>query len=161
MSTKRVKIAVIGGGIIGTSSALALIESIPNIDITLISEKFTPNTTSDGSGGLIYPYLSGKTDPKRFDGWMRDTVRFLNQHFMSPNAGKLGIGLISMYSLNTTNTNSCKELVSYRDMTQKELQLFGNKYKSGSFVTTYYAESAKMLPFFLQLFKSKVRQVFY
>ena len=164
MSAKRVKIAVIGGGIIGTTSALALIDSIPNIDITLISEKFSPNTTGDGSGGLIFPYLPGKTSPQRVSKWVKDTVRFLNGYFMSPNAGNLGIGLLPVYSLlgdnqEYYNPEYIKQMVSYRHMTEQELKLFGNKWKRGEFMTTYFAEPAKMLPFFLTLFKSKVRKL--
>ncbi|CAG2103458.1 unnamed protein product, partial [Medioppia subpectinata] len=61
--------------------------------------EFTPNTTGDGSVGLIYPYLPGKTDPKRVRRWVRDTMSYLRDHWVSPNAGKLGIGLMSLYLL--------------------------------------------------------------
>lgn len=161
MSAHKLKIGVIGAGIIGTSSALALIESMPNADITLISEKFSPNTTSDGSGGLIYPYLPGTTSSEKVSEWMKQTTRLLEKHFRSPNAAKLGIGLLSVYYLFEDNESHKKsdfgeDFISYRKMTDKELKMFGDKWKSGEFVTTYYAESSKMLPFFLMKFKSMV-----
>ena len=159
MFGNKTKIAVIGGGIIGTTSAMAIIDSIPNIEITLISEKFSPNTTSDGSGGLIFPYIRGNTDPKRFNKWVSDTIKYLNQQFMSPNAGKLGIGLLSMYILykEGEEPEQAEDLIRFRDMSPQELKLFGDKWKKGSFVTTYYVESSKLIPYFLEKFKSKVR----
>lgn len=53
------KIAVIGAGIIGLSSAIAIKERIPGIDLTVLADCFTPNTTGDGAAGLWMPYLLG------------------------------------------------------------------------------------------------------
>ena len=161
MSIDKLKIGVIGAGIIGTSSALALIQSVPNAEVTLISENFTPNTTSDGSGGLIYPYLAGTTSSKKLSEWMLETMQLLQRYFLSPNAEKLGIGLLSVFDLFEDNESHEKsdyneDFISYRKMSDNELRMFGDKWKSGEFFTTYYAESAKMLPFFLQKFKSMV-----
>jgi D-amino-acid oxidase len=58
-----VKVAVVGAGIIGLGSALAIQNQIPGIEITLISDKFSPETTGDGAAGLWTPYLLGDTDP--------------------------------------------------------------------------------------------------
>ena len=59
-----VKVAVVGAGIIGLSSAISIQNRIPGIDITLISDKFSPNTTGDGAAGLWTPYLLANTDPE-------------------------------------------------------------------------------------------------
>eukprot|EP00795_Rhopilema_esculentum_P015652 gene15652-6936_t len=48
-----VKIAVIGAGIIGLSSAHVLKTFDDHLDITLFAEKFSPNTTSDGAAGIF------------------------------------------------------------------------------------------------------------
>jgi glycine/D-amino acid oxidase-like deaminating enzyme len=161
MYKNKVKIGVIGAGIIGTSSALRLIESIPDIDITIIAEQWSPNTTGDGSAGLIYPYLMGKTSPQKISKWFRETIGFLDNHFWSSDGGKLGIGLLSMYVLFGENDSNerpefADQLITYRDLTAKEIKLFPNKWKSGAFVTTYFAECTKLLPFMLQMYKSKV-----
>lgn len=56
------KVAVIGAGVIGLSSAVAVAEHYGNnVDITLIAEEVTPNTTGDGSAGLWSPYILGNT----------------------------------------------------------------------------------------------------
>ena len=35
------------------------------IQVTLISETFTPDTTADGAAGIFGLYLLGSTEPKR------------------------------------------------------------------------------------------------
>lgn len=59
------KIAVIGAGIIGLSSAVAVAEKYRDdfsaVDVTLFAETVSPNTTGDGSAGFICPYLLGNT----------------------------------------------------------------------------------------------------
>jgi len=161
MSRTKLKVAVVGAGIIGTSSALLLIESIPDLDITIISEKWSPNTTGDGSGGLLYPYLLGKTPKQKIIKWFRETVEFLDNYCWSPDAGKLGIGLLPMFVLFGENESNerpefADQLINYRDLSANEMRLFPSKWKSGAYVTTYFAECIKLLPFLLQKYRSKV-----
>jgi glycine/D-amino acid oxidase-like deaminating enzyme len=51
------KFCIIGAGIIGTSSAVRLKKAFPEAEISLISQDFSPNTTSDGAGGFWQPHL--------------------------------------------------------------------------------------------------------
>ena len=51
------KICVVGAGIVGTSSAVRLKKAFPEAELNLISEGFSPATTSDGSGGFWQPHL--------------------------------------------------------------------------------------------------------
>lgn len=59
------QICVLGGGINGFCCALRILETFQKlqkpIEVTVISEEFTPNTTGDGSAGLWGPYLLGDT----------------------------------------------------------------------------------------------------
>lgn len=62
------KIAIIGAGVAGLSCAVKIAEYTKNndkIDVCLLSEKFSPNTTGDGSAGLWSPYLIGDTAPDK------------------------------------------------------------------------------------------------
>lgn len=62
------KIAVIGAGVVGLSCAVKIAEYVKNnnkIDVCLLSEKFSPNTTGDGSAGLWGPYLIGDNAPDK------------------------------------------------------------------------------------------------
>jgi len=58
-------ICIIGGGIIGTSSAVRLKRAFPDSKITLISEAWSPNTTGDGAAGLWLPFLDPYTDKQK------------------------------------------------------------------------------------------------
>ena len=50
-------IAIVGAGVIGCSVAVNVAELCrdKNITVTLISDKFTPHTTSDRSGASLQP----------------------------------------------------------------------------------------------------------
>lgn len=51
------KICVVGAGVIGLSSAVRIQNTLPDVDITIIADTFSPNTTSDGSAGFWEPHL--------------------------------------------------------------------------------------------------------
>ena len=55
------RVCVVGAGIIGVSTAVNILESIPNVEVTILAEKFSPDTTSSGIGGLWLPYLAKNT----------------------------------------------------------------------------------------------------
>jgi glycine/D-amino acid oxidase-like deaminating enzyme len=57
------KIYIVGAGINGMSCAVQIAEAYKgqDVQITVVAEKMTPNTTSDLVAGLWMPYLSGQT----------------------------------------------------------------------------------------------------
>lgn len=57
------KVTVIGAGVNGLSCAVKIAEhfSPSHVQVTLVSEDFSPNTTGDVSAGLWGPYLIGDT----------------------------------------------------------------------------------------------------
>ena len=59
------KVCVIGAGIIGLPTAVHIIEGIPDVEVTIISDKFSPETTGDGAAGWWEPYLPGDNPPER------------------------------------------------------------------------------------------------
>jgi len=60
---KRYSVCVIGAGVIGLSTACRLQEELPNVDVTIIADEFSPNTTGDGSAGFWRPYfVDGTSD---------------------------------------------------------------------------------------------------
>lgn len=61
-------VCIIGAGVIGLSVAIKLIEEVDTWandseepKVTIVSEKFSPNTTGDGAGGFWEPYELGNT----------------------------------------------------------------------------------------------------
>ncbi|KAJ8306109.1 hypothetical protein KUTeg_016654 [Tegillarca granosa] len=51
-------ICIVGAGVMGLSSAVCLQNSLPDVSITIVADKFSPDTTSDGSGGFWEPHLN-------------------------------------------------------------------------------------------------------
>mgnify|MGYP001311232576 CR=1 FL=1 len=67
------KILVIGGGVIGLSSGICLLEE--GWDVTIHSAEFSPNTTSDVAAALWYPFLSAPVE--KTDAWGSRTYDIL------------------------------------------------------------------------------------
>ena len=59
---RAMRIAVIGAGVIGLSTALCIHDRfhalVPQLQLEVYADRFTPHTTSDGAAGLWQPYLS-------------------------------------------------------------------------------------------------------
>ncbi|XP_045721264.1 D-aspartate oxidase isoform X1 [Mirounga angustirostris] len=52
-----VRIAVVGAGVVGLSTAMCVSKLVPGCSITVISDKFTPDTTSDVAAGMLIPHV--------------------------------------------------------------------------------------------------------
>lgn len=50
------RVAVVGAGVIGLSTALCIMETCPSCSVTILSEQFSPNTTSDVAAGMLIPH---------------------------------------------------------------------------------------------------------
>ena len=52
------KIVIVGGGIIGLTTGLYLKKTFKDLDdVTIVTDKITPNTTADGAAGIWGIYL--------------------------------------------------------------------------------------------------------
>ena len=59
------RVTVVGAGIIGTTAAFRIKRRFPDLEITVLAEKFSPNTTSDiGKKAicLISPNYNGRAN---------------------------------------------------------------------------------------------------
>ena len=63
-SGRRPTVCVIGAGVIGLSSACRVQDELPDVDVTVISDEFSPNTTGDGAAGFWRPYYVEGTPDK-------------------------------------------------------------------------------------------------
>ncbi|XP_054707674.1 D-amino-acid oxidase-like [Uloborus diversus] len=156
------RIAVIGGGIIGLSSAVRIIETTPGVKVTVIAEKLTPETTGDGSAGFWYPYLLGEVSAAEIRFWCENTFNFLKDIYKSSEASDHGIGLLSAFFLHDEPLEKptySDIYFQWRALNDKELALFPSHYKYGVFVTTLYAECCKLLPMLMKRLQSKGGQI--
>ena len=65
------KVAVLGGGVNGLSTAINIQTSLPGIDIDVIASNFHDSTTSIGAGGIFIPTYKNILAPK-------DRLRLVN-----------------------------------------------------------------------------------
>ena len=77
------KIAVIGAGVIGLTSAVRICEEVPQADVTIIAENFEQDTTSAGAAGLWEPYKLRDTPPELLTRWGKDTFDHLQVDTLS------------------------------------------------------------------------------
>lgn len=73
MSARRKKVAIIGAGICGVSSAICLQNADPTLELTIVAEKFSPNLTSDGGAGM-WSSIPGF--------WMKETGKEKQRYFV-------------------------------------------------------------------------------
>lgn len=101
------KIAIIGGGVNGLSSAVKIAENFyenPSVLVTLFSDVLTPNTTGDGSAGLWSPYLCGNTPVDKVRQWSKENYEFYIELWRNGLAGEVGLSM--MPAIRVTNDPS-------------------------------------------------------
>ena len=81
-SRPRYRVAVVGGGVIGLSTALRLAEKGREsrdceLSVAVLARGFGPETTSGGAGGLWEPYKLGDTPPELVNRWAAETLAHL------------------------------------------------------------------------------------
>lgn len=98
-----VKLAVVGAGVIGLSSAYHLADKFRGeVSVTVIAEKFSPSTTSDKAGSLIYPvdFTSVNTSEKvRVQKWVVETFAHFNSLYQSKSVDDIELSVVSGYKL--------------------------------------------------------------
>ena len=96
-----VKLAVVGAGVVGLSTAYHLAErfSDAGVSVTVIAGRFSPNTTSDKAGALIQPLaLSEKAeDDVHLQQWTRDTFKHFASLYHSETAAEVELSVVSGY----------------------------------------------------------------
>jgi glycine/D-amino acid oxidase-like deaminating enzyme len=151
-------VCVIGAGVIGLSSACRVQDELPDVDVTVISDEFSPNTTGDGAAGFWRPYYVEGTPDKLIWKWGKDTFEHLYSLSMTAEGGTLGIFQCSGYDIYWNNQQEAfwKDIVfGYRSMTAAELGQFGDRYRCGYAYTTMMCECKTYLPWLLKRFTSK------
>ncbi|XP_062981819.1 D-aspartate oxidase [Elgaria multicarinata webbii] len=134
------KIAVVGAGLIGLSTAVCISDAISNCSVTVVADRFTPNTTSDVAAGMLIPHACPDTPVHRQKQWFRETFDHLSGICNSSEASEAGIHLVSGWQIFKTIPDEkapfwSDVVLGFRSMTEKELKKFPH-HKYGQAFTT-------------------------
>lgn len=154
------RVAVIGAGVIGLSTAQSIYEqyhsTVRPLTIEVYADCFTPLTTSDGAAGFWQPYLYDKGNIQETK-WNKETFDYLLSHLSSPESIQMGIFLQSGYNLCTEpapDPSFKDSVLGFRQLTEQELQLFPG-YKHGWFNTSLMVEGKAYLPWLMDWLKTR------
>eukprot|EP00057_Strongylocentrotus_purpuratus_P032519 XP_787922.2 PREDICTED: D-aspartate oxidase [Strongylocentrotus purpuratus] len=157
-------VCVVGAGIIGLSSAVNIIETIPNVEVTLIAQHFAADVTSSVSGGLWNPrdVPLNTTPVKLLQKWSRDTWNHSIPLALSPEATKFGIEFLPGYRLYPEKIKEEEDpwwkddVIGYRRVPQKEIkQLFAPTFHDGYSYMTIITNCLIYLPYLMKRFLQK------
>ena len=118
MATQLAQVAVLGAGVIGLPLATHLVETFSTeLVVTLIADKFSPDTTSDMSGGMLQPESPVGTSEEvaRIKRWCTATFDHVSTLYNSPEGCKSGATLAHGYYV-CTNPAFQKNDPWFRDL---------------------------------------------
>ncbi|XP_017880164.1 D-aspartate oxidase [Ceratina calcarata] len=146
------KVAVVGGGIIGLTTALQLKNELRNVELTIFASDFD-DTVSHVAAGLfrIGSSYSGPTEQVTRE-WIRDSYEYYDDIRKYVDASIAGVTSISGYlfansSPDTVKNRWMENLVPiYRRVKDEEFRLVEGNWKYGSFFRTLITECNLHLP---------------
>ncbi|XP_058823529.1 D-aspartate oxidase-like isoform X2 [Topomyia yanbarensis] len=160
----KLKFIVLGAGINGLSCAFRISTHYPDSDIEIISEQFSPFTTSDVAAGLWEPYLLGETPRHLVRKWSNETYKYFHEMWKTGHAAEAGISLVPYLGL-VSNGDDLEDsfwkdyVFGFRVLTQPELRRLGTEndveYTSGTQFVTFTCEPTKLLQFYTNALRSR------
>ena len=162
------QVAVVGAGVVGLSTAYHLVEKFGSaVSVTVIADKFSPNTTSDKAGSMIMPidFVSstpGSGTDLRIRQWIKDTFSHLERLYSSEVPGEIDLCMLTGYNYKYDEFPDpwWKELVfGFRNIssTSKEAQLLHlpQSCKTVWSFTTFMINCTHYLPWLMLNFTQK------
>eukprot|EP00066_Takifugu_rubripes_P010609 XP_003978580.1 PREDICTED: D-aspartate oxidase [Takifugu rubripes] len=147
----RVRVAVVGAGVVGLSTAVCIAEALPFCSVTVLAEKFSPDTTSDGAAGILFANSFPDIPLERQRRWFKDSLDHLLSIAQSEQASEAGVLLTSGWQVFKEVPIEKKPfwsdlVIGFQLLTQDELgQLFPD-HKFGQAFTTVKCECVTYLP---------------
>lgn len=134
-----IKVAIIGSGIIGLTTALRLKELIPDSIITIYADEFPPYTTSDVSAGYWEPFClddSSADIKNRILKWGSETYDRFMKTTQSSEADECGVQVLSAYVLDNSEDIQepfwSKSVIEFRKLNKLELKKLGYSELNGA-----------------------------
>ncbi|XP_039992861.1 D-aspartate oxidase [Xiphias gladius] len=160
---KSVQVAVVGAGVIGLSTAVCIAEALPLCAVTLLAERFSPDTTSDGAAGLLFAAEFPDIPLERQRRWFKDSFDHLWAIARSQHSPEAGVMLSSGWQIFKEVPADKKPfwsdfVIGFRRMTDRELKPFPN-HKFGQAFTTIKCECSSYLPWLEKRFRKAGGQV--
>jgi glycine/D-amino acid oxidase-like deaminating enzyme len=159
--TCNYRIIIVGGGIIGLTTACTLLKeyaSIDNLQLTIISETFSPETTGDVSAGFWEPY-GLNLDDQRILVWAGYTYDIFMAEYFSTKAARAGVMKLPGYIMKSqecqqasnSDTSSDPPFLSlvrhYRTLNNPEIHMFDHLGSVTGFVmSSIVTEVRRYLP---------------
>ncbi|KAJ8973754.1 hypothetical protein NQ317_018342 [Molorchus minor] len=155
----NLKIAVIGAGVVGLTTAVELQKHFRNAYINVVANRFEKDTTSFVAAGLFRPgtSFSGPTQDITRK-WINNAYNYWTDIEKTAEAAKAGVTYVSGYLYSSeypsiVRNHYIEKLVPiYRPATEEELTLCPGNWKYGSFFTTILTQCSLYLPWVAQNF---------
>jgi len=93
------KIVVIGAGVMGLSTAIQILEAVPQASVRIVAKSFNAMTTSDGAAGIFRPvvdHLQGLPRELLIQ-WIKDSFDHYDKLVHSADAKEAGASMVSGY----------------------------------------------------------------
>lgn len=145
-----VRIAVVGAGVIGLSTALCISQLVPRCSVTVLSDRFTPDTTSNVAAGMLIPHTYPDTPVPTQKRWFRETFQHLSEIAKSAEAADAGAHLVSGWQIFRSVPAEeapfwADVVLGFRKMSEAELKRFP-QHVFGQAFTTLKCETSAYLP---------------
>nr|XP_040056211.1 D-aspartate oxidase isoform X1 [Gasterosteus aculeatus aculeatus] len=155
-SMKGVRVVVVGAGVVGFSTAVCIAEALPFCSVSLLAEKFSPDTTSDGAAGILFAAEFPDIPLERQRRWFKNSFDHLLDIAQSRNSPEAGVMLSSGWQIFKDVPADKKPfwselVIGFRSMTDAELKRFPD-HKFGQAFTTIKCECSSYLPWLHQRF---------
>ncbi|XP_050395748.1 D-aspartate oxidase isoform X1 [Patella vulgata] len=154
-----VKIAVIGAGVVGLSTAINIQELIPTATVTLFADKFEKDTTSWGAGGLFRPTFHHiKGDKELIRRWVEASWNFYSAKALSSESKEIGAFVIDGYSFSSKKeADPLIESVAFhvRLLSDKEKECRGFRYPYVHLISTISISPGQLLPYLMRRFQQQ------
>jgi len=155
------RVIIVGGGIIGLTTACTLLKeyaSADNLQLTIMSETFSPETTGDVSGGFWEPYGLDLNDPRILN-WAGYTYDIYMAEYFSTKAARAGVMKLPGYIIKSDDdqkTNNENNFVNppflslvrhFRVLNNTEIRMFDHLGPASGFVmSSVVTEMRRYLP---------------